>query len=77
MTAKLGVRRGATRHQPELTRSGERLLTALAENARRGGWQTLALTVSPRNPAGGLYRRLGYEAVGRTDRGLLVMRLQL
>jgi GNAT superfamily N-acetyltransferase len=56
---------------------GARLLTALAENAHRNGRQTLALTVSPRNPAGRLYRRLGYEAVGRTDRGLLVMRLDL
>jgi GNAT superfamily N-acetyltransferase len=56
---------------------GRALLEALDDRARDAGWPGLALTVSERNPVAALYRRLGYEPAGRSEDGLLLMRLRL
>ena len=53
---------------------GRRLMEGLLDLARERAVAGLAMTVSDRNPAARrLYERTGFETVGRTPSGLLVM----
>jgi GNAT superfamily N-acetyltransferase len=54
---------------------GGQLLDALADLARRHGFQRLSLSVEPDNPARALYERVGYRQVGVDEDGGIVMLL--
>jgi ribosomal protein S18 acetylase RimI-like enzyme len=44
---------------------GRALLTALVDAARQAAYERISLSVEPENRAAGLYRSLGFRAVGR------------
>ena len=55
---------------------GERLLSALLEQAREDGFRALSLSVEKDNPAVRLYEKFGFREVREYD-GTVVMRAQL
>jgi GNAT superfamily N-acetyltransferase len=61
--AKLLVHRSARRHG-----LGTRLMQAIEEEARRGGYTLLVLDTRRADPADRLYRRLGWTVVGTIPR---------
>jgi ribosomal protein S18 acetylase RimI-like enzyme len=52
---------------------GGQLLVALADLARKHGFQRLSLSVEPDNPARALYERVGYRQVGLDEDGGILM----
>jgi ribosomal protein S18 acetylase RimI-like enzyme len=56
---------------------GTALLDALADLARKNGFERLSLSVEPINPARRLYERAGYREIGADEGGSLLMLLDL
>ena len=46
---------------------GDQLLRALLDEAKRGGFSQISLSVEPDNPALRLYERFGFEKVGESN----------
>ena len=63
----------AVRHGFRGTGLGTRLMNALADAARREGFEQLSLSVDTNNPASRLYERLGYRQLSADSAGIRML----